>query len=82
MYYTYILEILSYPNEHYIGYTAALKSRLKDHNNGKCPHTSKFRPWKVKLYVAFENEKLDSRFEKYLKSASGHAFANRHFWNC
>jgi len=80
MYYTYILESLSNPGQHYIGYTADLKSRLKAHNDGKCPHTSKFRPWKVKLYIAFEKEKLASRFEHYLKSGSGHAFANRHFW--
>jgi len=35
---------------------------------------------KEKLYIAFENPRLARNFERYLKSRSGHAFANRHFW--
>ena len=37
-------------------------------------------PWKLKLYIAFETLPQAQHFEKYLKSGSGHAFANRHFW--
>ena len=81
MYYTYVLESISHQREHYTGHTSDLKVRLLEHNAGKCPHTSKFRPWKVKLYIAFEDEKHAERFELYLKSGSGHAFANRHFWS-
>ena len=81
MYYAYILESLKYPNQHYIGHTSNLKERLCKHNTGGCPHTSKYRPWKIKLYVAFEDLEHAQKFEHYLKSGSGHAFAKRHFWN-
>jgi hypothetical protein len=33
-----------------------------------------------KLYLAFESRDLARRFERYLKSGSGHAFENRHLW--
>jgi len=52
MFYAYVLESLSVPDELYRGHTANLKQRLADHNAGTCLHTSKFKPWKVKLYVA------------------------------
>jgi len=42
-------------------------------------HTSKYRPWRVRTYVAFTKEKLAIAFEKYLKSGSGRAFAKKHF---
>lgn len=80
MYYTYIIESLNKPEERYIGHTSDLKKRLAEHNSGKCEHTSKLKPWKLKLYVAFETLDQAQRFEKYLKSGSGHAFANKHFW--
>ena len=80
MYYTYIIESLLHPGRRYIGSTADLQKRLNHHNTGKCRHTAKAGPWKVKLYVAFEDRDHAQRFERYLKSGSGHAFANRHFW--
>jgi putative endonuclease len=79
MYYTYIIESLADPNRHYIGHSADLRQRLTDHNQGKCKHTTAFKPWKIKLYVAFESQNLAHEFEQYLKSGSGHAFAHRHF---
>ena len=81
MYYTYILESLQYPHRKYIGHTSDLKQRLVDHNSGKCPHTSKYKPWKIKLYIAFEDLEHAHKFEQYLKSGSGHAFSHKHFWN-
>src|SRR5437762_747564 len=53
MFYTYVIERLSQVNQRYTRHTADLRQRLADHNAGKCPHTSKFVPWKIKLYVAF-----------------------------
>jgi hypothetical protein len=49
------------------------------HNNGKCKHSSKFKPWKLKVYIAFETLEKAREFEKYLKTGSGHSFAKRHF---
>ena len=56
MFYTYILRSISQPEQRYIGSTADLKSRLAKHNAGEVPHTSKFRPWKVESYFAFETK--------------------------
>ncbi len=79
MKYVYILRSLSCPDQRYIGKTVDLKNRIKDHNAGKSPHTSKYKPWKIEIAIYFENDPKAEKFEKYLKSGSGHAFANRHF---
>ena len=80
MFYTYILQSLTDPSQRYVGHTADLRTRVAEHNAGKCLHRSKFLPWKLKVYVAFESIERAHDFEKYLKSGSGRAFANRHFW--
>ena len=80
MFYTYILESLKTPEKRYIGHTSNLKSRLTAHNAGDCPPTRKHRPWKVKVFIAFETLEQARRFETYLKTGSGRAFANGHFW--
>ena len=77
-FYAYVLESLLKPGEYYRGHTEDLKQRLAEHNTGKCPHTSKYAPWKVKFYAALETLKLARDFETYLKSGSGHAFARKH----
>jgi putative endonuclease len=79
-FYTYILENLQRPGARYIGHTTELRQRLTGHSAGKCPHTAKLRSWKLKFYCAFKSLALAQTFERYLKSGSGHAFANKHFW--
>jgi predicted GIY-YIG superfamily endonuclease len=80
VYYTYALESIKCPGTRYIGRTSNLRRRLEQHNAGENRSTAKHRPWKVVLYVAFETRIQACRFEQYLKSGSGHAFARRHFW--
>jgi len=60
--------------------TANLKQRLTEHNSGKLPHTAQFKPWHLITYVAFSDKQKAAKFERYLKSGSGHAFANRRLW--
>ena len=48
MYYVYIIK--SKDSKLYIGYTANLVQRLKEHNEGKSAHTKKYLPWS---YVYF-----------------------------
>lgn len=79
MYYSYIIQSIINPKQFYIGYTADLKKRIKSHNQSKCKHTAKYKPWKLKVYIAFEEKEKAIQFEKYLKSGSGHAFSNKHF---
>jgi len=80
MYYVYFLKSINYPDQIYIGYTNNLKERFQKHNNGGCTHTSKYKPWQIHAYFAFNKKEQASAFEKYLKSGSGFSFAQRHFW--
>jgi putative endonuclease len=80
VYYVYLIESVSAQGERYLGMTSDLKQRLQEHNTGKSSHTSKFRPWKLKTYIAFANRAKAGAFERYLKSGSGHAFARKHLW--
>jgi putative endonuclease len=77
MKYVYILQSLNFAEHYYVGITDDLKARLKTHNEGGSPHTSKYRPWKLKTYVAFSDEKQAYAFETYLKTASGRAFSKK-----
>ncbi|MBN2016990.1 MAG: GIY-YIG nuclease family protein [Candidatus Cloacimonetes bacterium] len=79
MFYVYNLQSLNFKDKFYIGYSTNLKSRIEKHNNGQVPHTSKFKPWKIKTYIAFEDNEKATKFEKYLKSHSGRAFVKNHF---
>jgi len=78
MFYAYILQSVDHPSQFYRGHTSNLKQRLAEHNAGRCPHTSKFAPWKLKFYAAFEELDRAQHFEAYLKTGSGHEFARRH----
>ena len=79
MFYVYILQSIDFPNNFYIGFTTDLKQRLSEHNSGKSVHTKKFKPWKLKNYVAFDNEEKAKNFETYLKTHSGRNFCKNHF---
>jgi len=78
-YYVYISLVWRMPKRHYIGITRDLPSRLAKHNRGKCPHTTKHKPWKIETAVAFRSEAKARRFERYLKTGSGREFSRRHF---
>jgi predicted GIY-YIG superfamily endonuclease len=67
MFYSYILQSTSDPSQFYRGHTTDLRQRLVDHNAGRCPHTAKNLPWRVKFYAAFETLELAQAFEGYLK---------------
>ncbi|HEU5272733.1 MAG TPA: GIY-YIG nuclease family protein [Xanthobacteraceae bacterium] len=77
MKYVYILESDPTPDHFYVGVTDDLRARLHKHNAGEVLHTSKFRPWRLKTYLAFSDERKAAEFERYLKSASGRAFAKK-----
>jgi putative endonuclease len=57
--------------------TDDLHARLRRHNAGEVPHTSKYRPWRIKSAIAFRDRERAARFEHYLKTASGRAFAKK-----
>jgi predicted GIY-YIG superfamily endonuclease len=57
--------LVSEPDDtrHYTGITENLEDRLKAHNSGQVPHTSKFRPWRIETAIAF-NSKKSRQFRK------------------
>jgi predicted GIY-YIG superfamily endonuclease len=77
--YVYILVSLSHPGRQYTGFTTDLEARLRAHNEGKCPHTSKFITWRIETAIAFASRQKAMTFERYLKTHSGRAFAAKHF---
>ncbi len=80
-YYTYILQTQKSPDRFYIGFTENLESRLKSHNRGENPHTSKYRPWRIKTAIAFSDRQRAIDFEEYLKTPSGRAFSKKRLWS-
>ena len=77
VYYVYFIESLPAQGERYVGMTTDLKQRLRVHNHGRSSHTAKFSPWKLITYVAFIDRAKAEALERYLKSASDHAFARK-----
>ncbi len=76
--FVYVLKSAS-QDRFYVGVTSDVRVRLNDHNAGRCPHTVSNRPWTLHVAVEFSNQATALRFERYLKSGSGRAFAKRHF---
>ena len=77
MTYVYILRSMRDAEHFYVGATRDLRARLNKHNAGEVSHTAKYLPWTIKTYIAFTDEQQAFAFEKYLKSASGRAFAKK-----
>jgi putative endonuclease len=77
--FVYILRSDSTPARHYVGLTSDVARRLVWHNTGQSGHTARDRPWRVLVSIEFATEQAAGRFERYLKSGSGRAFAKRHF---
>jgi putative endonuclease len=75
--YVYILQSVSDESSFYVGQTENLAARLAKHNDGGVSHTSKHRPWRIKTAIAFTDGARALAFEKYLKTASGRAFAKK-----
>jgi predicted GIY-YIG superfamily endonuclease len=76
--FVYVLRSGTDPSRHYVGLTSDLERRLEWHNHGPSGQTIHHRPWSVAVSVEFADEKTAVRFERYLKSGSGRAFAKRH----
>jgi predicted GIY-YIG superfamily endonuclease len=80
VYYVYLIRSISDSSKTYVGYTTNLKQRLKTHNSGGSVYTLQNRPWRLVMYLAFDEEEKALAFEKYIKIGSGYAFAQKRFW--
>jgi predicted GIY-YIG superfamily endonuclease len=76
--FVYVLKNGEVPPRHYTGVTSDVARRVAEHNAGSCIHTAKYRPWRIDVVIEFAGERRAVAFERYLKSGSGVAFANRH----
>jgi len=76
--FVYVLRSPCHPERYYTGLTSNVRARLGAHNAGGCVHTARNRPWELDVVIAFRNEARALAFERYLKSGSGCAFAQRH----
>ena len=79
MHYVYLIKSTSHPDQRYIGITSELRGRMKAHNEGRSPHTSKYKPWKLVTYLAFSDESKAVEFEQYLKSGSAMPLQTKDF---
>jgi putative endonuclease len=77
--FVYVLKNADPAPQFYVGLTSNVGARVSDHNDGRCPHTAMRRPWTLHVTIEFADEETAFRFERYLKSGSGRAFAKRHF---
>ena len=77
--FVYVLRSIPNPARHYVGLTSDVAKRLQWHNDGQNVHTAANRPWSVIVSLEFATEDAARKFERYLKSGSGRAFAKRHF---
>ena len=77
--FVYVLKTGERTPRYYVGVTGNLARRLTWHNEGRCAHTAKYRPWHAHVVIEFSDEEHAVNFEQYLKSGSGRAFAKRHF---
>jgi len=77
--FVYVLRSSVEPARHYVGLTADVAERLTAHNAGQSVHTAGMKPWTLVVSIEFQDERVARRFEHYLKSGSGRAFAKRHF---
>ncbi|TDI58816.1 MAG: excinuclease ABC subunit C [Alphaproteobacteria bacterium] len=79
MWYVYFLQLNN--GDKYVGSTNDLRRRITSHQRGQVTSTKTYLPVTLKSYVAVETESNARELEKYFKSGSGNAFANKRFWN-
>ena len=77
MQYVYILHSIVAPERFYVGVSSKPERRLEEHNSGKSLHTNKHKPWQLSVCIGFADGAKALRFERYLKSSSGRAFAKK-----
>jgi putative endonuclease len=63
--------------KYYTGCTGNMGQRMNAHVNGKVSFTASRLPFEVVTQIVFKEKHKAYFFEKYLKSGSGKAFANK-----
>ena len=77
MWYVYFLQLNN--GDIYVGPTNDLRRRVDSHSRGEVSSTKTLLPATLESYVALRTEKVARELERYFKSGSGKAFANKRF---
>lgn len=75
----YILRSDTDPDGNYVGLTSDVERRLDWHNGLGAGVIRHHRPWSLVVSIEFADATTAGRFDRYLKTGSGRAFATRHF---
>ena len=78
MWYVYFLQLNN--GDIYVGSTNDLRRRIDAHRRGDVTSTKPHLPVTLKSYVAVSTEENARSLERYFKSGSGKAFANKRLW--
>jgi len=73
----YVYQLKCADKKHYTGFSGSVHERVKAHERGEVHFTKSRLPVELVSYFAFKNKQLAYDFERYLKSRSGIAFANK-----
>lgn len=76
MYYVYIIYSQKLDKK-YIGYSADLRDRIREHNSGKSAYTSKGVPWQLLYYEAYIDEMAARKQELFYKTGQGRRVLNK-----
>lgn len=77
--FVYVLHSVADPERQFVESTSSVPARVAAHNAGRSPHTAAHKPWKLAAVLQFASEASAARFERFLKSSAGRAFARHHF---
>jgi len=81
MFYVYILQS-EIDRNYYVGFTADLQKRFKQHNEGQVKSTKNRRPLKIVYYEACCNQTDAIHREKNLKTSWGKRYIKGRIKNC
>ncbi len=79
----YVYSLQTQDKQHwYVGVTNNINRRLNEHNDGLSKYTSthlqEWNKWELQSYTMFKDKIKAEKFELYLKTPSGRAFAKKH----
>ena len=77
MQYRYVYLLRCSDGKIYTGNTGNLQKRLKRHSDGYVSYTRSRLPVELITFVGFSDKQKAYNFERYLKSGSGKAFAQK-----
>jgi putative endonuclease len=78
MWYVYFLKLKN--GDVYVGSTDDLRRRFGCHKRGEVASTKAHLPVELISYIAVQSGKIARELERYFKSGSGKAIANKRFW--